>query len=387
MKFDKENPLHWIYLFTTTINIFLTLPFRLLKPKRPIIILYGHKLNGNLIAFYEYLSREHSDEFEVYYLTMDPDYYKQIHDNYNVLFSVNLVHMIKVSRSTAFITDHGLHSLVIYKYLTNIRFIDVWHGIPFKGFDSDDFRSIHEYNQVWVTSPSMKKMYIDKYGFISSKVKVTGYARTDALVNNSYNKSELLRKFDIKDSYSKIVLVAPTWKQDDSGRSIFPFETDAEGFLGELNIIGQETNSLIIFRAHLNSKDNLDYELTNIKFMSFDNYPTTEEILFISDILISDWSSISFDYLVLRRPTIFLDVKPPFSKGFSYDASYRFGDIVKNMEELLKVLKNNLQQPDLFPKKYAKKMDEVSKEVYSNYSDGKAAERYYNYLVKDSNEE
>src|SRR5690606_40302310 len=60
-----------------------------------------------------------------------------------------------------------------------LRFFDVWHGIPFKGFDADDFRVQHRYDECWVASPLLRDLYIQRFGFEPQRVVATGYARTD----------------------------------------------------------------------------------------------------------------------------------------------------------------------------------------------------------------
>ncbi|MBN1331468.1 CDP-glycerol glycerophosphotransferase family protein [Candidatus Dojkabacteria bacterium] len=383
MKIDKRNIKHWLYLIVTTVNIFIGLALRI-KPSPRRIILYGHKLNGNLLAFYKYI-KENQKDYEIYYLTMDPDYYRNIREKHSVLLCLKPADMIKAARAKCFVTDHGLHSLSIYKKFTNIKFFDVWHGIPYKGFDQDDFAPLHNYDQVWVSSPSMKNIYVSKYGFNEEKVKVTGYARTDPLVNNLYNRQEILKKYGLS-GFKKIILIAPTWAQDDKGRSIVPFGVPIDKFFTRLNLVAKSVNALIVFRAHLNSAEiaNLG-PLSNVKIMSYQKYPIAEEFLYIADLLVSDWSSIVFDYLVLRKPTIFLDVKAPFAKGFSYDASYRFGEIVGSMTDLEHALEKYSKKPAEFNKKYAGLMQDVSDEVYNIYADGKSAKRYFENLAKLTN--
>src|SRR3546814_3640481 len=77
-----------------------------------------------------------------------------------------------------------------------------------------------------------------------------------------------------------------------------------------------------------------------------DLYPNTEEILQISDALICDWSSIAFDYLLLDRPTYFLDVPPPFRKGLALGANYRFGPVVLGLEQLVAQLESWLKRSE-----------------------------------------
>lgn len=384
MKIDKQNPIHWIILFVTTINILITLPIRLTwKPKKRVIIFYGHKFHSNLKYFFEYIQKNYSEEYTTYFITMDYSYYKTIKNEVPALFSINPIHMIKSSIATAFITDHGLHMFKIYQNLSNIKFIDLWHGIPFQGANEADYGHLHNHDLTFVTSNKLREIYIKKFGFQPEKVKVTGYARTDPLINHSFDITQLKNKYGIPDSYKYIVLLAPTWQQNDLGKSVLPFNTESDKFFGDLDKLGTELNTLFIFRTHLNTKEDFHFErYKNIKYLSLGDYPLTSEILYLSDLLISDWSSISFDYLVLKRPTIFLDIPCPFVKGYTFTPDYRFGEIVSNFPEMKEALTKYIKSPSSFKKKYSGKMSTIFMELYGNNADGKAANRYFIELEK-----
>jgi CDP-glycerol glycerophosphotransferase len=90
---------------------------------------------------------------------------------------------------------------------------------------------------------------------------------------------------------------------------------------------------------------------------------------------VCDWSSIAFDYLVLDRPTIFLDVEPPFAKGFSLDASHRFGAVVGDMDALIGRLEQFLLEPDRYAGEFSIKAREIRSRVYDRYADGNATAR------------
>ena len=64
----------------------------------------------------------------------------------------------------------------------DLAFFDVWHGIPFKGFDAEDFRVQRHYDETWVASPLLRDLYVDRFSFEPERVVPTGYARTDRLV-------------------------------------------------------------------------------------------------------------------------------------------------------------------------------------------------------------
>ncbi|MEX0748983.1 MAG: CDP-glycerol glycerophosphotransferase family protein [Candidatus Saccharimonadales bacterium] len=386
MKFDKKNPLHWLYLVGGAIAVVVTLPARIFKSfrEKPLVVLYGHKLNGNLKAFYDYVSSMTDPEFRVVYLTMDPVYYKQLKkQGVDVMLNHNPLHMFHVSQADVMMTDHGYHSIYIYYRWTSMKFVDVWHGIPYKGYTPSNFVAYQNYAGIWTSSPTLRKAYVNDFKLNDNIVKVTGYARIDPLVNDEYNLDSVREKYGIPTTFKKVVLLAPTWRQDDAGRSIIPFDLEISDFFNGLNDVASKSNTLIIFRAHLNSGDNIDIaQYENIKIMPYARYPVAEDFLAISDVLISDWSSIVFDYLPLRRPTIFLDVPSPFKDGFTVKPKYRFGEIVASYQTLLSSLEEYLERPDVFREKYKAIMSEANEVVYGDTADGRSSERYVKELKR-----
>ena len=94
-----------------------------------------------------------------------------------------------------------------------------------------------------------------------------------------------------------------------------------------------KANSLLIYRPHINdmiSKEINDYihSSKNLDIKEFKNYTNTEDFLKLSDILITDWSSIALDYIILDRPVLFPDSPNPFRDGVQDDEMLRFGEII-----------------------------------------------------------
>jgi len=383
LKIDRKNIKHWVYLLVSTSILLILIPLRPFRSRRKKhVVFYGHKLNGNIKSFVDYLNESHP-ELEKYVLTLDPDYYKELSGGGSIdtLSAYRFRDVYKVVTAEVVITDHGLHVYELLKF-TNIKLVDIWHGIPFKGYDIDNFKDKHKYAELWTNSEWMADKYVKDFGFRKDQVFVTGYSRVDKLVTGGYSKVEILDRYGIKKS-KKIVLFAPTWKQDDLGRSILPFDQDDDGFFGGINSLASKYNFQVIFRAHLNSGQVSDLDkYENIKVMSYKDYPIAEEFLFVSDVLITDWSSICFDFLPLKRPTIFLDVPAPFSKGYTLGPEYRFGMIAGSMEQLLLHIGSCVNKPSEFEKKYAKNIKNAEKVVYGDTLDGKSSERYYKRLEK-----
>jgi len=389
MKINKKDPKHWLYLAKSGTYIMASIALRpfLRKNQRKVVTLYGHKYNGNLKTFAEYcLAR---GEYTVYFVTLDPAYYRELQQldcGVEFLFLQNFRHVLKVSRSDAVVSDRRAHILVYYLWLTRMPFFDVWHGIQmFKKFAPPDMAMLKSYREIWVPSPAFEKVYIDDYLLPPEKIKVTGYGRVDPLVNGSYDATAIKRKYGIAESYDKIILLAPTWQQDDPTRQVIPFGEEPDHFLGALDAVAKKFNALVIFRAHLNTnaqnRANL-HTMDNVRVMSHNDYPLSEEFLAITDIFIGDWSSIAFDYLPLHRPAIFLDVPVPFSHGLTFGKEHRYGQLVRNLDELVAAIDHYASYPEAFMQEHGEQVAKTEDIAYGDTLDGKSNQRYYERLQR-----
>lgn len=363
----------------------LFLPLRLIRrtTKKRTVILYGHKLHGNLNAIYEYSLTNHTtlQNIEVFFLTMDPLYFSDIKYKNNILFALNPIDLLKTVLSECIISDHGLHLLQLLLKFTEIKFVDVWHGIPFKGFTAEDFTLQRQYDETWVSSKLLRRLYIDTFGFQKDRVYATGYGRTDLVLGYHSTSLQIREKLNIPID-KKVILFAPTWKQDKKNRDEIPFNLTQEHFLNSLENFAANNNAFLIIRYHLNSKQGGNFDNQNVLHLPLQKHPNSEELLAVTDVLITDWSSIAFDMMVLNKPIIFLDVPPPFKNGFSLPPDYRVGDLVKNLQELLESLSEACLAEDRYLHKYDNDYQRVKALVYDDTLDGKSTDRYISQLQK-----
>lgn len=380
MKINKRNYKHWIYLATFTLNVLIALALRPFKRKKALAILYGHKLNGNLKAIYDYHKLVKNPCIEIVYLTMDPQYHQELRmQGINSVCGLSLASTQVISYARCIVSDHGLHALELALYLSDLKFADVWHGIPFKGFDSSDFQKLHKYDEIWVTSESVKEKYINQFGFCREKIFTTGYARTDKIID----ASDRATSFKYLPSLNrKTLLYAPTWKQDNKNRSIFPFNTSEIDFLAHLEDIGKRTDTNVIIRTHLNSSEYINTKrFKHISFVSTAEEPDTEKLLCHTDVLICDWSSLAFDYALLYRPTIFLNTPPPFKKGFSFGPNYRFGRVVNDIADLYSAALLYINSPEYYDSDFLPKQRGIVYELYGENADGQSSKRCFSRLM------
>ncbi|MCB1706405.1 MAG: CDP-glycerol glycerophosphotransferase family protein [Halioglobus sp.] len=325
---------------------------------------------------YQEWQAKYRDKFDCYFLALDPDYSRQLRQQGITVLQCNkLGDMILAGRADVMITDHGLHAMLPFNRLTSMVFVDVWHGIPFKGFVPADFRLQHRYDEVWVSSPLLQQLYCTKFGFSPHIVRSLGYARTDKLFQRQVPDQQFIRQASIPEGH-RMVLYAPTWQQDDSGRELFPFGTTQDAFIEQLGKVCERNTATLVIRSHLNSSIG-NVSLDNVRYCSMKDFPDSEALLQNTDLLICDWSSIAFDYLALDRPTIFLDVEPPFSNGFSLGPEYRFGEIAASMNDLCDSLEKALAEPGWYESMQAGEHDRVRSAVYGGNTDGQAAQRQW----------
>ena len=383
MKIDRSNFRHWLRLARFVLNVSIAIIIRPFfnRANVPLVILYGHKLCGNLLAIYEHVE-ETRKGISLTFLTMDPVYHRRlISEGRKSLLAISARSIMTLARAHAIISDHGLHAMQPMVRWSSLKFFDVWHGIPFKGFDAVDFSFQHGFTEIWVASPLHKGLYVGRFGFSPDRVQITGYARTDRLVFPNESHEEVRRELSLP-IQTPTVLFAPTWKQDERGRSIFPFGCEEEEFFRAVSQVTAEYGAKLLMRAHLNSGLGSGSASASVVSVPQGQFPDTEKVLLASDILICDWSSIAFDYLLLDRPTIFLGVPHPFKKGLSLGEEYRFGPVVKDLEGLLDTLRSCLSDRVCYWQRYGPKHQQIKTRIYGQYADGQSAARCIEQLMR-----
>ena len=337
MKFNKRNLFHiFIYLYGMVIfNCILIYKKYYSKQIDERVILYGHKLYGNLKSLYKELEET---DIEFYFLTLDYKVYTNLRSSsVNVLYGLKINHMLKVVFSKIVVTDHGLHFMKKLISQEDNYLFDANHGLPLEKWNENIMQQWYEFDEVWLFSNFHKDVYINDFGYKKDNLVITGYGRLDYLkrFNSSAKKLEQVKKikhfYGLEDT-KKVILYAPTWiHSKDKIRNEF-MRPDNINFLKYLDQIGISNNLTILFRPHLNTilsnrvKKELD-SFTNLLYFPFNEYEEVEDFLIISDLLITDWSSIALDYILLDRPTIFLNTPNSFKLGIFNEELLRFGKV------------------------------------------------------------
>lgn len=151
--------------------------------------------------------------------------------------------------------------------------------------------------KLWCSSSVFFQDILNRW-HLTNKYKITWLARSEIFFNNSLEFFNIKEKLNLK-NYKKIILYVPTWRQD--SKNLYPFSND---FLKNINFILKKTNSIFLIKAHQNSWEILQKKFSNIKDVSKNNLDS-QELMKYSDILITDYSSIFIDFMLLDKPILF----------------------------------------------------------------------------------
>ncbi|MDD3647950.1 MAG: CDP-glycerol glycerophosphotransferase family protein [Candidatus Dojkabacteria bacterium] len=356
--------------------------------KSNTLVFFGHRFNGNLIELAKWINSQNKN-YKIAFLCDEPSYYRILRKakpfDLQVYLCQNPLHLIKCFHTKAIITSHG--PMILDKWSTlnkRPKFIDLWHGAGFKDRSQELIKPMIFYDGHFLPSDTYANFY-EKWGFPKTSLFCTGYARSDQLVKYDADSDENLRILNRlgipANRYKKIVLIALTWRKSEMGSTV-PFDIDLNVFLKELNRIGKDNAVLFIFSTHINTSiKKADFKMSNVNVLFGTEFSDSEDLLKITNILVTDWSSIYTDFLVLKRPVIFIKNEAPF-KGFTLLPSDRAGKLVETFEEFEKIVTLYINQPQKYYYQYKYEYEKAKEKIWNGTLDGYSSKRCYNKLLK-----
>ena len=381
MKFDRNNPRCYIAHIKCLAAMLLAWLVQLKRPRnhadlQPNVILYGHSLSGNLKAFFDYALDKTDLPYSVYYATIDRREYKKLTGIYGsrVVLATKVSVMRKILNSAIVMTSHGPGIFYLFRQFSpQARFIDVWHGVPFKVFAINDWKWARFYSAMFVPSEYFKEeMYLKRYKFDEKQLVVTGYARVDMFHNAGDIAERVRNQLDLTNT-KYIILYAPTYRPKGEQGEI-PFDLEPCEFLDSLNTLCEKIDATLIFRPHMNSQlQTIPTDYSRIRLISQKQYPQTNDLLAAVDLVLTDWSSIAVDFYALYRPVIYFESSIPSNHVKDTSLIERVGDHVNNIEELTEAIGKNLR-PDR--NELRKNLSGILNKCYGDTLDGCSGERY-----------
>lgn len=258
-------------------------------------------------------------------------------------------------RSKYIIYNNGVYGSRSVKNQTSVN---IWHGMGLKkiGYynEKKKWKHIRTATHVIATSPFFISTMSYAFGVPAENVIITGNPRNDYL----FNDGNRLKKIGInKNIYNGIICWMPTYRNSSVAEAAYDGAVYEYGIplinSENINILDDylcKKSILLIIKYH--SLQNValpKVRLKNIKFLTSEEVMKSKEPLYSllsqCDALITDYSSVYFDYLLLNRPICFAydDLELYLSKrGFMFDdiESMMSGFKAKNFEQLLEFINN-----------------------------------------------
>jgi len=350
--------------------------FKLFKVKKNRIVFISNR-RDNISGNYEYIYDKLIDNKELDVRTVF-----DINEGYFTCFKYGYY----MATAKVLLVDDYIGLIYKIPRREDNYLIQVWHACgAFKTFGfsrlgrpggpkqkNSDHRN---YDFCTVSSSEICKYYAEGFGLSLEKVIPTGVPRTDIFFSEAYKekaREDFYSKYpDLKDK--KIVLFAPTFRGNGKKSGFYPenrfdFIKLYEHFNGEYVII-------IKHHPFVNNRVEIPAEYEG-KIIDMSENEELNELLFITDVLITDYSSVVFEASLLDIPMLFysFDLQNYIAtRGFYYEYdSFVPGKIVYNMDSLIEAIEN---------KDFESEKIDAFKHKFFDELDGKAGQRVANLIV------
>jgi len=257
------------------------------------------------------------------------------------------------------------------------KVLQTWHGTPLKrlalhrpGFDPRRMAAVVKESRRWDVLLA-QNLYAERilkkaYAFFGKPIWTDGYPRNDMLVTG--DGAETRRALGIG-AEERVLLYAPTWRDD---------RAEIVDFV-DPQLLAEQTDAVVLVRGHSRTlQPGRDH--AGARVIDVTGYPETARLLQVADALITDYSSVMFDYSVTGKPMFFLvpDLEHYRGqlRGFYFDLARRApGPLVASQDELVTALLDQ-SVPGRFAPRYA-----AWRRQFNGQDDGHAAERVVSRLL------
>lgn len=367
--------------------------FALFPVKQDVVIFesqYGGKFDDNPKAIYNYMKQMDTKSYRLFWSINYRNRNIVEDKDVKVLYRFSIRWLYYMARAKYWIVNSRLPKWLPKRKETS--YIQTWHGTPLKklALDMDTIgmpgNSLEAYKESflqetrkwdYLIAPNQYSKDIFKSCFAFEKVFIdSGYPRNDVLFhkNNHKDIAEIKRKLGLPLD-KKIILYAPTWRDDyylSRGKYRFKMPFD-------LNSVSEilDDEAVIIFRAHYLVAESLDSIKGNPNFYNFSVKEDISDLYLVSDMMITDYSSVFFDYANLNRPMLFFAYDYEHYRdnlrGFYFDIEKESpGPFITKEEEFYTYLREYLEKGEFI--NYRSRLKKFH-EIYCSWEDGTASQK------------
>ena len=312
--------------------------------------------SDNSFSFFCYVINTHKEYKNIWLISnKDKLRYKKLianyteSSNYLIIRKTSFLGVYYFCKSKYVFFTHGLfNDIDISKRQVHIN---LWHGMPLKNIGYLDNNSrVPKSNFVIATSKFFQEIMSKAFLIEKENVLITGQPRNDFLLSKKYNLQDLVNKKST--DFDKTILWMPTYRKSIIG------DIRKDGESNKMNDFFEEKNLLKLNEFFLSIKSICFIKLHPMDYLDVNDFITFSNIVFLNnssfeekgislysvlqktDLLLTDFSSIYIDYLLLNKPIAFLisDFEQySNSRGFVFKNPKEFmpGEIITNRDELI----------------------------------------------------
>ncbi len=348
-------------------------------------------------AIYEYmLSQEKYSDYRFVWIFREPEKFKWLEKNRNTtLVKWATVPYEKAMASAGYwifnyrVSDH------IWPKEDQV-YVECWHGTPLKrlGYDltaggnvmntTSEIRQKYDLDSAkfrYIISPSpyCSEKFTSAWNLAAqgkeSAILEQGYPRNDALINSTDADIQRIKSglhiTPEEIGNRKIILYAPTWRDNQHDSSTGYSYTLGVDFQRLREALGEEY--IILFRAHYLVASQFDFAAFQGFVYDVSGYPDINDLYLAADLLITDYSSVFFDYANLRKPMLFymydLAAYRDDIRGFYISLDELPGPIVETEDALIRAIPEQMVSRD-WDARY-----EAFLKKFAPFDDGQASRR------------
>lgn len=368
---------HGVLFFVAPLLFFIySLSF--LSPRKNNILVFGSSGGKKFIdnPKYLFLHISNSPKYKKLipvWITKNKENVKKLKSKkYKAYYYLSTRGIYYTLRAKYFIFDNDLND-INYWISGRSKKINLWHGIALKKIKDHNKKGefslqnknlftklILKFSAPWIfskpdlvlsTSSAYQKIFSSAFNIKPSRAPITGYPRNDIFYKNiegadigSNASIKKTIKINKENKKARHIIYLPTFRDDDRENKLF-FSRSGIDFK-KLNQVLEKINTYLIIKTHLSDAPETKDTRTKNKFNRLiflesrtDIYP----LLPLMDILITDYSSVAYDFLLLNKPIIFFpfDLDNFLKQGrgiyFNYH-DFTPGKKVQNFKDLLKAI-------------------------------------------------
>jgi CDP-glycerol glycerophosphotransferase len=381
---------------------------------------YSHDTDKNLFIFMSFLGRGFSDTPRAVYEYMksrgeygdcrfvwafrDPGAYGHLEDDgRTTVVEWRSTAFLKALSKAGYWISNNRVPLHVWPRDDQV-YVQCWHGTPLKrlGHDLEDTTNainsledlLYKYDidalkMRWFVSPSAyaTEKFISAFDLAGKgredAILEIGYPRNDRLITYTGDdrKAALAQLGIPEDTDKRVVLYAPTWRDDQySAATGYTYDLGLD-FSRLLDALGEDY--IFLFRVHYFISNSFDFSSFGGRIIDASDHGDINDLYIASDMLITDYSSVFFDYANTDKPMVFymydLAEYRDKARGFYIGLEELPGEIVTEEKELARAV-GEAADGGLYEERYWEKY-KAFKAKYDYLDDGKATERLVDRII------